>query len=207
MFNNWYNNGVTLGNFNNINLVGGLLGSTGANNTININNFNSYVGAGTSGPGGQSSGPILWNGPQQIVLGAMGATTIGATSPAFITINNYNTLGKNYSYYQVSTVVVCTGANASGTQFMMQQRLGATGGLSSSGTPIAQSVVISNHIIVPSGFGWSGTANQMQLANDYVVAIPSGTNISTWIIPTYGGSLAQVGYLQTGTYFNIELIG
>lgn len=86
---------------------------------------------------------------------------------------------------------------------MMESFLGATGGLGS-GTPIAQSVAYTNTVFSGPSFG--------TFDNSFIVPIPSGTNISTWVryTPYIGistGAISMFWIGVTGTHISVQQIG
>lgn len=182
------NNGATLSAFNTLNLQAGLIGTQGAGNIVSIGpNFVQQQAL------PQASGfAVLWNG-NSINLGNMGATTVGATSPAYVSINSAG-------YYQINTTVAFTGVPSGAHPIIMQQFLGATGTTLGNGTPIAQSVIVNDRFLA------SGSVPYGVIQNSYIANIPSGTNISTWLYGDRAG-VTGVPISATGTVFSIKQVG
>jgi hypothetical protein len=201
VFNIW-NNGVSLGAFPTINLQGGLIGTTGPNNSVNISSNGDIIQAGVTGFGftglyvAQVSGAMVkWNRPfiTSVTQGALGYTSIG-TAAAHISVNRS-------AYYQVRSKISFTGL-PSGATVQMQQVLGATGaGAIGNGTPIAQSVAFyHNYGNVAADIGHA------TLFNSYDVYIPSGVPIETYLTYTRGsGGGSPIVLSPTGTLFEIQI--
>lgn len=196
------NNGVSLGAFSSINLQGGLVGVTGPNaGTISISSLNDFIQLGVTGLGASGScyiasgAMVSWN-TEQAKQGAIGHTTIPSAS-AWVVV-------QKSAYYQVITKLNFTGA-ASGTTIQAQQLLNATGmGAGASGfaaTPISQSVAYLQ-LSGPSGYGiTNGTIEQ-----DYIVYIPSGSNIETYVNYSAGGGGSPIVLAPTGTMFTMKTV-
>ena len=204
-----FNDGVSLGMFPSINLIGALVGTTGPNNAVNIGQLNDYLSVGITGFGAGasstiqlSSGAMIQWTTEQTKIGKFGHTNIG-TAAGFITINESG-------YYQVNRGVNFTGL-PSGCVVQVEEFLGATGGNGrfgfGSGTPITKSVSYSNSYI--SNAGAVHFANSV--SKSYTVYIPSGTSIETYVSlarrSTGLGGGSAICLSATGTFFDITLIG
>jgi hypothetical protein len=193
-----YNNGITAAPYININLQGGLVGSTGAGGMLNITPFGNFVQQGATG--GHSSGTnftqVLWGGQRIQIGNVLGSTSIG-TACSLVSINYAG-------YYNIDTTVGYTGVPTG--QVIMQQFLGATGTLGS-GTPISQSFVLA---ALSSSRNQSGIASSIaygQIQSSYIVQIPSGTNISTWLSYISPSGQTGIAISATGSIFSVEMIG
>ena len=192
---------MTLAAFSSINFIGGLNGVTGPNNTIAVNSITDFIQVGLTGIAGTaplqmaSGAMVQWNKLNISVLGAMGHTNIG-TAAGWVLLNKS-------AYYQVNSKLNFTGL-PSGVIIQSQQFLGATGGLGS-GTPISQSLAYLN--VGPA----SGAANINALNSSYVVYVPSGNNITTWVNYLSQGGVpgggSPVFFSPTGSSFDIRNIG
>ena len=203
---NIQNAGVSLGLFPTINLVGALNGTTGPNNTVNINSLPDFLQVGITGVGATapsavqlaSSAMIQWN-TEKTKIGALGHTTIG-TAAGFLTVNKS-------AYYQVNRNINFTGL-PSGVVIQAQEFLGATGGNGrlgfGSGTPIDVSMSYLT-VASPSGIGSIEMCDSID--KSYVVYIPSGTSIETYVNYIRAGGGSAVYLSPTGTYFDIRSIG
>jgi hypothetical protein len=204
---NIFNGGVSLGMFPSINLIGSLVGTTGpsvAENTININSISDYLSVGITGIGFTGSLQLAsgcmvkWNTETTNIGLALGHTTVG-TAAGIITVNKS-------AYYEVNRGINFTGL-PSGVVIQIQDFIGATGGNGrfgfGSGTPIAKSVSYLD--------AWTTNASALQLGDSsnksYVVYIPSGTSIETYINYIRGGGGSAVMMSPTGTTFDIRVIG
>lgn len=194
---NIFNAGVTLGFFPSINLVGALRGTTGPNNTVVINTIPDFVQVGITGT---ATGPVIspsgtmlgWNTTVGTGLGALGHTNIGTACGVISVIKS--------AYYQVNSKINFTGL-PSGAIVQSAQYLGATGVLGS-GTPIVQSVAYYENLMYTGVPAFPGTIN-----SNYVVFIPSGTNIETYLSYISGGGGSGVYLSPTGTSFDIRSLG
>ena len=191
------NNGATLAPVNTVNLLGGLVGTTGAvPGIVNINSLNDFAILGFTGSnlatGNNASGAMVrWT--SEIITptgGAIGHTTIG-TAAAWVTV-------QKAGWYEIDYSIGFTGVSV--PLLLVQCFLGATGGNGrfgfGSGSPITQSVSY--------GIGGSGFASQSFLAY-----IPSGSSIETYVSPfspaVYG--LSGICFSPTGSKFSIRTRG
>lgn len=188
------NNGSPIAKFAaNINLIGGLLGTTGVGNTVNINSLNDFAIFGLTGAnmstGLAASGPMVrWNTDIIGATGLIGHTTIG-TAAGVVVINKSG-------WYEVDYSLRFTGIVASGlSQPLTQCFLSATGGFGV-GTPIPQSYALAS---VASGQGFA--------AQSFMVYIPASSNIETFVSKFPGGSPSGIAYSPTGSKFSIKLKG
>jgi hypothetical protein len=196
---NLQNAGASLGIFPTINLVGGLNGTTGPNNTVVINSITDFLQVGITGIGFTgslqlASGPMVqWN-TEKIRLGTIGHTTVG-TAAGYLTINKS-------AYYHVNSRVNFTGL-PSGVVIQSQEFISATGAFGG-GTPISQSVAYTSDGMAT---GPSTTTLDASISKSYTVFIGSGTSIETYMnyLRTGGGS--PIFMSQTGTFFEINSIG
>lgn len=193
------NNNTALGYFQNVNLQGGLVGTTGPNNTVAINSLNDFIlvgvaGANMASASNASGGMIQWNNAIY-KQGAIGATTVG-TAAGWITI-------QKSGYFEVNYNLTFTGV-PSGTLLEVTNFLGATGGAGQygygSGTPISQSLT---YINAP---GASGSA-AFSTDNYYVVYIPSGSSIETYYRKVGSAIPSGIGISPTGTSFTMKCVG
>jgi hypothetical protein len=189
--------------FPSINLIGGLNGVTGPNNTVAINSITDYLQVGITGIGFTGSlqlasgAMVQWN-TENTKLGSLGHTTVG-TAAGHLTVNKS-------AYYQINRTINFTGL-PSGVVVQAQEFCGATGGNGrfgfGSGTPITQSVSYYQD--------YSSNANAIGLAasavKSYIAYLPSGTSIETYVNYIRGGGGSAVMLSPTGTSFDIRNIG
>ena len=157
---------------------------------------------GSTGAYNAGTGPVWWNSPVVSGIGNIQQLTANATGSAAITIFNSG-------IYQVSYSMTATGITGpSLMNWLVSQRLVASGGTATgylAGTGISQSV---STLEKP---GYSGAASgsigtsqfgQPQVSNSYLVAIPSGLNIQTYITPI-SPTATGIQLSATGTNFSI----
>jgi hypothetical protein len=191
------NNGIALGEFEGINLLGGLVGVVGPSNTVNVNSLNDFMqaGLGAAGqyiPSGASVAGMIQYNQAQYALGSIGHTTVGTAAGMFL-------LNKS-GYYAVDSSVNFTGL-PSGVVVQTMQFLNATGAYGG-GTPIAPSV---------SYFQLLSPAGSQHIAggvdSSYITYIPSGSSIETFVAYISGGGGAGMALSPTGTFLSLQLIG
>lgn len=200
---NIFNNGATLGTFPTFNFQGGINGTTGPNNTVNVNSIPDFAqvgitGLGVSGSNVVASGTtVKWN-TEIARLGTIGHTNVG-TAAGIITINKS-------AYYQINSKMNFTGL-PSGVVVQAQQFISATGAAfgAGGGTPIAQSVAYLQPGLGASGAVSAGQPNSLDAS--YIVYIPSGTSIETYVTYLNAGGGSAVYLAPTGTFFDIRNIG
>jgi hypothetical protein len=192
--------GSTLGQFNTINLAGGLNAIMGsAAGIVTINSLDEFAIYGTTGSNyiasNCASGAMInWNYELITATGtAFSHTTIG-TAAGWITM-------QRGGWYEVDYSLNFTGPATAGGAVMVTCFVGATGGNGrfgfGSGTAIPQSVDI--------GIGISGGLSQ-----SFMAYIPSGASIETWIqrYPSHLTSgISGIAVSPTGTKFSIRKRG
>lgn len=200
----WIRNvGVTLGLFNSIQLNGDLVGVTGPGaNEVTISSFNDYIELGLTGANlakNASGLMVYWNATGLLQFGALSHTNVG-TAAGWLVVNKSG-------YYEVNASYAFTGI-ASGCTAVIQQFISATGGNLQggfgSGSPIAKSIAYCN---VFSTF----TGPIQGPDQSYIVYIPSGSSIETYIIMAKGngGLTGPTGFAlsPTGTNFSLRIVG
>ena len=183
------NNGITLGNFNTINLLGGLYGVTGPSvgNIVTIAgpglDFGQFIPSG--GASFTSAGFMVQWQHNIYATGAISATTVG-TFAGNIYIARSN-------YYEINYVIGATGM-ASGTTARAFCTINATGGVfgGAGASTIAQSMSY--------GANGAGLVNSAFLSNSFMAFIASGSYVELYIAmnPTGIGIITP-----TGTQMNI----
>ncbi len=186
--------GTSLGTFDRVNLDGGLKGITGPNtDTITFTALDDFGIFGLTGTnllsGGASGGMVKWNAEYINPTGvSIGHTTIG-TAAGWVTINRTG-------WYEIDYSVGLTGST-----MILQSAcyIGATGGNGAfgfgSGSPIPQSLAYGS---ITSGSGF--------LQQSFLVAIPSGSSIETYILKLSANATAPA-YAPTGSKFSIKRRG
>lgn len=189
------NNGATLGEFQNINVLGGLVGVIGPSNTVVIDSLNDFAQAGLASNGvlftAAGGGMIQWS-QSQYLLGSIGHTSVGTAAGMFL-INKSG-------YYEIESSINFTGL-PSGAVIQSMQYLNATGAYGG-GTPVAPSV---SYFQLVSPTGSSHIIGGVD--SSYITYIASGASVETFTNYISGGGGSGIALSPTGTFFTIALIG
>jgi hypothetical protein len=193
------NNQATLAPFSTLSLKGSLVGTTGPGNAVTINSLNDFAILGLTGSIAQNSSyasgaMIQWN--REIITptgGALGHTTIG-TAAGWLTV-------QKEGWYEVDYSIGFTGVSPQNV--IAQCFIGATGGNQrfgfGSGSPIAQSL----------SYGIGGSSGSFFLSQSFLVSIPSGSSIETYVSPLniLPVGISGICFSPTGTKFSIRTKG
>lgn len=182
--------------------VAGTTGSQGATGSQGVTGLQgptgvgliAYLQAGITGFTGSyiATGPVQWNNPQ-LVAGNISQPTTKATGSAWITANIAMVV-------EVSYQIVATGPLPTAISWLVSQRLNSTGASGyGGGTGIPQSVAYLQS--QPSQI----SSQVLQCDNTYLLAMPSGSSIETYIQPLIPGTTG-VQLSATGSQFNVRQI-